>query len=241
MDAPRAAPVYDPALLEEPDVDIEMSQRKLILEAFARLDGANYYELLGVAREADRKTIKRAYFEAAGHYHPDRFFRKRLGSFKHKMEAVFGRITQAHDTLTSKEGRAEYDTYLADQEQTRGLEASVSSAASEAQRVREDILREAGSAPPAERPLGPRPSAPDLPPSPVISEQARRDALARRLLGGRTSVPPQQRPSVPPQGSSGGSASGPHASTADAMAAIKRRYEERLNQSRIFQVNKYTQ
>ena len=51
---------------------------------------------------ADKKAIKDAYYVLAAEYHPDRYFRKRLGTFKSKMEAVFNRLTVAHDTLTRK-------------------------------------------------------------------------------------------------------------------------------------------
>src|SRR5262249_28855439 len=55
-------------------------------------------------------------------------FRKRLGPFKMQMEAVFGRMTEAHDTLTHADRRAEYDAYLASVEKTRGLETKLAQA-----------------------------------------------------------------------------------------------------------------
>jgi tetratricopeptide (TPR) repeat protein len=45
--------------------------------------------------------------------HPDRYFGKRLGSFKQKMEQVFARVTVAYDTLSKNKTRAEYDARLA--------------------------------------------------------------------------------------------------------------------------------
>mgnify|MGYP003338887439 CR=1 FL=1 len=53
--------------------------------------------------------MKKAYYVAAPEFHPDRYFGKNLGSFKAKMEAVFARITLAHDVLTARERRVEYD------------------------------------------------------------------------------------------------------------------------------------
>ena len=38
--------------------------------------------------------------------HPDRFFRKRLGSYQVGLQRLFTAITIAHDTLTSPEQRA---------------------------------------------------------------------------------------------------------------------------------------
>jgi len=67
-------------------------------------------------------------FELAAVFHPDKYFRKRLGSFKAKMEAVFGKVTMAHDVLTDREKRTEYDAYLNDQQSTRGIEALLNDA-----------------------------------------------------------------------------------------------------------------
>src|SRR5262249_43042541 len=89
------------------EIDLEPAQRQRVLDLHAQLATIDHYALLGVARDADKKAVKRAYFELAGAFHPDRFFRKRLGSFKPKMEAIFGRVTIAHDVLTDKEQRVE--------------------------------------------------------------------------------------------------------------------------------------
>ena len=41
-----------------------------------------------------------AYFEASRVFHPDRYFGKNLGSFRGRLERVFQRLAEAHDTLT---------------------------------------------------------------------------------------------------------------------------------------------
>src|SRR3954447_438693 len=82
---------------EHPDeeVDLDEKRRKYIVDAFAQLDRLNHYALLGIARTADKKAIKAAYYRLAGLVHPDRYFGKRLGSYKPKMEAVFAAISSA--------------------------------------------------------------------------------------------------------------------------------------------------
>src|SRR5262249_22828767 len=86
--------------------------RAAIVTTFSRLDAIDHYALLEVARDADKKAIKRAYYAFASRYHPDRFFRKRLGTYRAQMEAIFARGTTAHDVLTSKDGRATYAARL---------------------------------------------------------------------------------------------------------------------------------
>ena len=103
-------PVDPPELLEE--VDLDEARRRYILDAFAQLGRITHYALLGVPRAAEAKAVKAAYFRLAGLVHPDRYFGKHLGSYKPKMEALFARITEAFETLSSAKARAEYDTWL---------------------------------------------------------------------------------------------------------------------------------
>ncbi|MFO0659332.1 MAG: DnaJ domain-containing protein [Polyangiaceae bacterium] len=93
------------------EIDLDAGKQQAILDLFSRLDSLDHYEVLGVDRNADKKALKNAYYRLANEYHPDRHFRKRLGSFKAKLEAIFKRITQAHDVLTS-DARLAYDLEL---------------------------------------------------------------------------------------------------------------------------------
>ncbi len=102
---------FDQKLLDEA-VDLDVDKKKQILDAFGRLEKLSFYELLGLHQLVDRKEVKAAYYAIAPEFHPDKFFKRNLGSFKGKIEAVFARLTLAHDTLTAKQKRAEYDEYL---------------------------------------------------------------------------------------------------------------------------------
>lgn len=96
----------------EEDVDLDVERRKWVLDLHTRLSAITHYEILDVPRDADKKAIKRAYFALAAKLHPDRYFGKKLGSFKPRMEALFARLTRAYDALLSPEQRAEYDKTL---------------------------------------------------------------------------------------------------------------------------------
>lgn len=65
----------------------------------------DYYEVLGVARDADGEAIKRAYRKLALQYHPDR-----NGGDK-ESEEKFKEATEAYEVLRDAEKRAAYDRY----------------------------------------------------------------------------------------------------------------------------------
>src|ERR687897_2425073 len=65
----------------------------------------DYYELLGVPRTADEKTIKAAYRRQAMDCHPDRH-----GGCSDK-EAHFKSISEAYDVLKDPQKRAAYDRF----------------------------------------------------------------------------------------------------------------------------------
>lgn len=210
--APRqveaAAAGYDRAEIDEA-VDLDIEKKKRILELFARLDELTYYELLGVGTQADKKQIKSAYYGLAPEFHPDKYFRKNLGSYKPKIEAIFARITLAHDVLTAPDQRVEYDEYLEttsknrsmsavleqDEPDVAAVKAAVEQTAAAALRAQPGRYQEVNKRSPVER------TSPGVAPAPAMSPEEvlrrRRDALARKLTGGRRPAPtPVQRPRV---------------------------------------------
>src|SRR5215475_10921449 len=71
-----AAPAAD-AL--DPSLDLPLELQRRILDFEARLDRP-YHDLLGVAVDADARAIKRAFFALSKEFHPDRYFRRNVGS-----------------------------------------------------------------------------------------------------------------------------------------------------------------
>lgn len=117
-----AASLYDPAELDE-DVEIDLPRRRQILDLYYRLEHLTHYQLFGVEPTADKKAIKAAYFEVVNLFHPDRYYGKKVGSFRGKLERIFSRLTDSYDVLSRSASRAEYDAYLAAQSKTRAFDA----------------------------------------------------------------------------------------------------------------------
>lgn len=65
----------------------------------------DYYEILGVARDADQDTIKKAYRKLALQFHPD----KNPGD--KSAEEKFKAAARAYEVLSNKEKRARYDRF----------------------------------------------------------------------------------------------------------------------------------
>ena len=66
---------------------------------------ADYYDLLGVSRDASDEEIKKAYRKLALKYHPDR------NDGSKESEERFKEITEAYEVLRDSEKRAAYDRY----------------------------------------------------------------------------------------------------------------------------------
>lgn len=72
------------------------------------MEEKNFYDILGVSKDASQDEIKKVYKELALKWHPDRFAGK---SEKEKAEAEekFKEISEAYNVLSDEEKRKEYD------------------------------------------------------------------------------------------------------------------------------------
>jgi len=65
----------------------------------------DYYEVLGISKDADSNMIKKAYRKLAMKYHPDR------NPDDESAAASFREVTEAYEILSDKEKRSRYDQY----------------------------------------------------------------------------------------------------------------------------------
>lgn len=86
-----------------------------VTEFFSTLDNLNYYELLGVAPNAERSEIRSAYFSLSKKFHPDTHFLNDDVALKTKLNRIFSRLTVAYETLSGKSKRKQYDATIADE------------------------------------------------------------------------------------------------------------------------------
>ena len=65
----------------------------------------DYYEVLGIGRNADAKEIKKAYRKLAKKYHPD------MNPGDKQAEQKFKEVTEAYNVLSDTEKKKLYDQY----------------------------------------------------------------------------------------------------------------------------------
>lgn len=159
-------------LIEDVDIDEAFQQR--INETFHRADKLNHYELLGVAMDADRTEIRKAYFALSKTFHPDAYYGKYLGSFQSKMEHIFRKITDAYEAVGRPKKRDAYDRYL---------KQSLAVSAAEQQMHRMEERAEALSK--------------ALTKAPIVDSGAQANVPDARAIG-RTAAPSQTGPALTP-------------------------------------------
>lgn len=83
---------------------------------------ADFYDILGLTRQATTADVKSAYYHLAKKYHPDRHHQRDSGDLRPKLERLFALISQAYETLSQSADRAAYD------ERIRGKSGSLAGA-----------------------------------------------------------------------------------------------------------------
>lgn len=84
---------------------------KIILQGGVSL--ANYYEILGVSRDADKDQIEKAYRQLAKEYHPDKHKDNPLA---HLAEDKMKQFNQAYEVLSDPNKRQKYDERIKNQQ-----------------------------------------------------------------------------------------------------------------------------
>ena len=86
--------------------------RDEVRDKHARLKELDFYQLLGVERDATPAQIKRVYIQAAKRLHPDALSRLGLDELKQQANELFAEIAEAHSTLLDAKQRQSYDASL---------------------------------------------------------------------------------------------------------------------------------
>ena len=194
-----------PAAQLTEDVEIDEALQETVMQTFKQADRLNHYELLGVAIDADRAEIRKAYFALSKKFHPDSYYGKRLGSFKGQMEVIFRKVTDAYEVVGRQQKREAYDHYMKRSMVVSAAEEKIHRVEERAQAMSKALTR----APVAERQAGPveteapsrdwqpsqapaKKSASMVPGTPEHDRMQRKRELLERKLRGRAMGPPKK-------------------------------------------------
>lgn len=83
-----------------------------IRSTYEALKSQDFYERLGVDRQADMVSIKKSYTQLAAKWHPDRYSQYTLGAAENQLQQVFALYTEAYSNLSNPAKREEYDAKL---------------------------------------------------------------------------------------------------------------------------------
>ncbi len=179
----------------EPVLEADTSSDRLREEVARKLHfstSADFYEILGVSRQASTAEIRTSYYNLAKKYHPDRHHqRPDSDDLRSKLESLFALITQAYDTLSQPAARAAYDEKIRRASGTLATATSRTTTAPAAEPVneqhahKEDRSRNGDSASPPRQPA----ASSSLPQAPAESHAA--EAAYNPRKGG-PQLPPGQ-------------------------------------------------
>lgn len=102
-----AAP--EPSRASEPKGGNDTPMISDVIEMRESFTSKNYYQILNVPKTSNGDDIKKAYFNLARRFHPDRFDREVQAAYRDQIDEVFDTITTAYRTLINKEKRKAYD------------------------------------------------------------------------------------------------------------------------------------
>jgi len=81
---------------------------------FKGLASIDHYSFLGIDRLATSDDIKKAYYNAAKEFHPDRHLQSNTHTLKYQLNEIFAHLTEVYKVLSDRRLRAEYDISLSD-------------------------------------------------------------------------------------------------------------------------------
>jgi curved DNA-binding protein CbpA len=96
----------------DPQREREITEKRRVISSMTDgYDTYDYYELLGVPRDATAEQIQTAFFDAAKRFHPDKLGAE-LADLRVSSARLFARMSEARQTLTEPLLRQQYDAKL---------------------------------------------------------------------------------------------------------------------------------
>lgn len=96
-------------IIRKPHSELDTGFLHRINELFDTYKTQGFYDILGIDKMATNTQIKKAYWEKAREFHPDRHFAYESDELKGKLSDIFFHINLAYTTLSNPDKRRHYD------------------------------------------------------------------------------------------------------------------------------------
>src|SRR5688572_9463690 len=81
-------------------VDLQLADKLRFIATLRAIEAGDVAGLFNMPAQPKQRELKRAYFELSRLYHPDRFYGKKLGSFRPILDRIFASLSQYVKTLS---------------------------------------------------------------------------------------------------------------------------------------------
>ncbi|MBW2262410.1 MAG: DnaJ domain-containing protein [Deltaproteobacteria bacterium] len=144
------------------------ARKQQLEELCNNLHRHNFYTILVVEADADRPTIRKAYFALSKLCHPDNYVDKDMGRYLSYMEKIFQACSKAYDVLGNANKRQRYDAYLEKKKDTANYATNVLQQEADLSKALEAAAKKRAEASQVQDPQGPPPvQVPEQPPGPT--------------------------------------------------------------------------
>jgi curved DNA-binding protein CbpA len=116
----KAAPKPEAAVSAERPGAPDTPDKTDIHDAYLKSREQNFYEVLGLTRNADAGQIEISYHKLARKYHPDLHYRQGLEGMQTELETLFNAVTEAYSILSDESRRWEYDLQISTNDEGSG-------------------------------------------------------------------------------------------------------------------------
>jgi len=110
--SPAPAPARVPRQRPRETVDLADDEQQRIWDMNEALGSMSHYDVLQIPRDTPTGDLKAAYYRFSKDFHPDRFFGRKLGSYKPMLEMLFRAGKTAYEVLSETSLRTAYDKKL---------------------------------------------------------------------------------------------------------------------------------
>ncbi len=93
-------------------IELSEDERSAIEKMEDMVQNGTFYQILSLPFDAKPEQVKIKFFELSKIYHPDRYFKKNIGSYKDKLNTIFKKLSEAYEVLYDPKKKKWYDGAL---------------------------------------------------------------------------------------------------------------------------------